>query len=88
MKKYLFIESEKARKNGHVTHVMCYDERSNDYYEVSPKTGKPLHMGLWISDLEGYKIINPLTESYCITGGLSFAFVDFLLDNPEYIITK
>ena len=88
MRKYLFIETKTPNKNGHVTHVVAFDERSGDYIEVSPRTGKRLQNGLWISNLDGYRIINPLVERYCITGALINRFADFLVDNPEHLILK
>ena len=90
MKKYLYIESEKLNKNGHVTHIMYYNEKNNTYAEVSAKTGKPLSYtsGLQLDNLDGYKIINPLTSHVNLVGGISFPFHDLLLDNPEHIIVK
>lgn len=88
MKRFIFIETKTPNKNGHVTHVMYCDEKSNDYIEVSPRTGQRLQRGLWLSNLDGYKVINPLVESYCITGSLINRFAEFLLDNPEHLILK
>lgn len=90
MKKYVYLESEKPRKNGHVTHIMYYDAQDNSYAEVSAKTGKLLSYssGLQLSDLDGYKMINPLTSRANLVGGLSFPFHDLLLDNPKHIIVK
>lgn len=85
MKKYLFIESEKPNKSGHVAHIMCYHEKTNSYYEVSPLTGKELRNGLWLTNLNNYKIINPFTDKYFLTGARRYLFRDFLIDNPEYI---
>lgn len=86
MRKFVYIESEKPNKNGHITHIMEYI--NNHYQEISATTGRILRNGLWISDLEGYKIINPLTNSVNLVGATRFVFHELLLDNPKFIIVE
>ena len=44
MKKFIFIESTRPRKNGHMVHLMKL--KNNGYYvEISLKTGKELMYG-------------------------------------------
>lgn len=80
MKKYYIIESMKARKSGHVSHLMV---EGNDgvLYEISPKTGKLLakqdywkledYLNIW-----NYKIVEKKDATF--TGALYFPFVDYL----------
>lgn len=68
-KELIVVISNKPRKNGHNVHLLRKDLRRNEWYEVSPKTGKELRnyyycwwdIESWIED-GSYRLVDVKKE--------------------------
>lgn len=75
---YVFVESTKPNKNGHITRILKV-ERDGSLVEVSNATGKKLRYGLYFDNIESlnywdYKILDVKKERPTLVGyGRKFA---------------
>jgi hypothetical protein len=72
MNEFLFIESTKKNRNGHVSHLLKLN-KNNYYEEVSLATGKGLRYGLYFDNIEQiidyeYKILDVNKERPVMVG--------------------
>lgn len=84
MKKYYIIESTKANKNGHVSHLVKVKNPGDWIEEVSIQTGRVLRKNYFCGTLEqylewGYKIVDAKDATF--TGGWRRSFLDYLMEN-------
>ena len=82
MKRFYIMESTKANKNGHVSHLFVL-KADGVLYEISPLTGKEFRHQDYhtLKDMEywGWKIVKP--EDAQFVGACYFPFFDYIKDN-------
>ncbi len=83
--KFIFVESNKKNKNGHVSHLLKW---AGGYYkEISLSTGRDLRYGLYFDDEDmieryGYKILDVKKDRVTLVG-YNTRFADRVIEYLE-----